>query len=126
MQEHVDFSDVGIRERVMFAELVDLFSLERIVELLHVLLCEETQRLFAERRSDMILDHAPVTVDCALPKCRLCVVSHPFFHPLTERHAAVFGEVNVFVFLDHLMQLRYLAGIGLSSFHVIFIGREPV
>ena len=36
------------------------------------------------------------------------------------RQALRYPTTNLFVFL------RYLAGIGLSSFHVIFIGREPV
>ena len=38
---------------------------------------------------------------------RLCVFCQPFFHPFTERHAAVFREIDAFVFLDRLVQLRH-------------------
>ena len=75
------------------------------VHSLDVLLGDEGDLLVAQLRLDIVFDVAAVALERTGPHRARLVLREPTIQPLTQRHAAVLGQLHIPVALDVLVQL---------------------
>ena len=71
---------------------------------LDVLLRDEGDLLVAQLRLDVVFDVAAVALEGTGPHRARLVLRKPTIQPLTQRHAAVLGQLHIPVALDVLME----------------------
>ena len=88
-----------------FGMLTDApFRFQAAVHPLDVLLGDEGDLLVAQLRLDVVFDVAAVALEGTGPHRARLVLRKPTIQPLTQRHAAVLGQLHIPVALDVLME----------------------
>ena len=103
----MDVAHHGVRELMPhLGMLVDApLRFQAAVHPLDVLLGEEGDLLVAQLRLDVVFDVAAVALEGTGPHRTRLVLREPTIQPLTQRHAAVLGQLHIPVALDVLVQL---------------------
>lgn len=106
VERGVDVADHGVRKLMIhLGMLVDApLRFQTAVHPLDVLLGEEGDLLVAQLRLDVVFDVAAVALEGTGPHRARLVLRKPTIQPLTQRHAAVLGQLHIPVALDVLME----------------------